>query len=169
MNKPTKEIITKDFIEKELRFYNKADIRSTLVLMGALSLFFVPLTIGVLYAIIKVFENLALKVLLCVLAGGIFLIPIIYNFFLLQSYLEERELLRGGYFNVKAIKLNGKSEKIVNRRDAKFLHFEDFKEFQTEYTVYDLASVGDEFYIVHYITKRNIKLLYPAKMYEYKE
>ena len=47
MEKQTKNEITREFIEKELRFYNTADIRSTLVLCGGLSLFFVPLTIGV--------------------------------------------------------------------------------------------------------------------------
>ena len=71
MEKQTKNVITRDFIEKELRFYNTADIRSTLVLCGGLSLFFVPLTIGAVYGFFALLENVCLKILLSVLVGGL--------------------------------------------------------------------------------------------------
>ena len=52
---------------------------------------------------------------------------------------------------------------------SKQASFSDFKDFAVGHTIYQLSSSGDEFYIVHYPPKNSIKLLYPLKMYEYKE
>ena len=71
MEKQTKNVITREFIETELRFYNTASIRLTLILCGALSLIFVPLTIGVVYGFFSLLKNIWLKIVLSVLMHGI--------------------------------------------------------------------------------------------------
>ena len=50
----TKNIITKEAIEKELKFLNKADIRSSLVLIAVMALIFVPLSIMPIYIFFSV-------------------------------------------------------------------------------------------------------------------
>ena len=49
MKKPTKNIITREFIEKELRFYNTADIKAGLLLGSVLSALLIPAVIAVLF------------------------------------------------------------------------------------------------------------------------
>ena len=100
MQKQTKNVITREFIEKELRFYNTADIRSTLVLCGALSLIFVPLTIGAVYGFFALLENVCLKILLSVLVGGLTSAPIWINLLSLKMSLREQKLLQNGDFDI---------------------------------------------------------------------
>ncbi len=168
MEKQTKNIITREWVEKELRFYNTADIRSTLVLCGVLSLLFLPLTIGIVYAICALIENILLKIVLSVIIGAITSAPIWINLLRLRGSLTERKLLENGDFDIVIRNVQYKSEKIVHRHIEEYLHFDDFEEFSVEHTTFQLASQGDAFYIIHYKTKRLIKLLYSAKMYEYK-
>lgn len=170
MEKQTKNEITREFIEKELRFYNTADIRSTLVLCGGLSLLFVPLTIGVVYGFFALLENVCLKILLSVLVGGLTSAPIWINLLSLITSLREQKLLQNGDFDIVVCEVQYKDEKLVYRRHTeKFFHFVGFKEISVGNVYYDLSSQGDEFYIVHYKGCTNIKLLYSLKMYELKE
>lgn len=169
MEKQTKNVITRDFIEKELRFYNTADIRSTLVLCGGLSLFFVPLTIGAVYGFFALLENVYLKILLSVLVGGLTSAPIWINLLSLKTSLTERKLLRNGDFEIAVCEVQYKDEKLVHRHTEKFLHFVGFKEISVGNADYDLSSQGGEFYIVHYKGCADIKLLFSLKMYEFKE
>lgn len=168
MEKMTKNVITREFIEKELRFYNTADIRSTLVLCGGLSLFFVPLTIGAVYGLFALLENVYLKILLSVLVGGLTSAPIWINLLPLKTSLREQKLLQNGDFDIVVCEVQYKDEKLVYRHTEKILHFNGFKEVSVGNVNYDLVSQGDEFYIVHYKGKTNVELLYATKMYEYK-
>lgn len=168
MEKMTKNVITREFIEKELRFYNTADIRSTLVLCGVLSLFFVPITVGAVYVIFALLETAWLQIVLSVLIGGLTSVPIWMHLLSLRISLKERKLLRNGDFNIAVCEVQYKDEKLVYRHTEKFLHFNGFKEVSVGNVNYDLVSQGDEFYIVHYKGKTNVELLYATKMYEYK-
>ena len=169
MDKQTKNVITREFIEKELRFYNTADIRSTLVLCGALSLFFVPLTIGVICGFFALFKNIWLKILLSVLIGGLTSAPVWINLLSLKTSLTERKLLQNGDFDIAVCEVQYKDEKPVHRHTEKFLHFNGFKEVSVGNVNYDFVSQGDEFYIVHYKDLTDIKLIYSLKMYALKE
>lgn len=166
MEKQTKNIITREWVEKELRFYNTADIRSTLVLCGALSLLFVLLTVGLVWGFFALFKNIWLKILLSVLMGGLTSAPVWINLLSLIVSLKERKLLNCGEFDIVTRDVSYKSEKMVYRHIQEYLHFSDFKEFSVGHTTFQLASAGDTFYIVHYNAKKDIKLLYSAKMYE---
>lgn len=169
MEKKTKNVITRDFIGKELRFYNTADIRSTVVLCGALSLLFVPITIGAVYGFFALLENIWLKILLSVFVGGLTSAPIWINLLSLKASLAERKLLQNGEFDIVVCEVQYKDEKLVHRHTEKFLHFNGFKEISVGNVNYDLVSQGDEFYIVHYKEHTSIKLLYSLKMYDYTE
>ena len=165
MEKQTKNAITRDFIENELCFYNKADIRSTLTLCGAMSLCFVPLTAGIVYGFFALLEITWLKILLSVLVGGLTSAPIWINLLSLKKSLSERRLLRNGDFDIAVRQVQYKEEKPVQRYTEKFLHFAGFKEISVSSVNYDFSSQGDEFYIVHYKGSKEIKLIYSLKMY----
>ena len=169
MEKQTKNEITREFIEKELRFYNTADIRSTLVLCGGLSLLFAPLTIGAVYGFFALLENVCLKILLSVFVGGLTSAPIWINLLSLRTSLTERKLLRNGDFEIAVCEVQYKDEKLVQRHTEKFLHFVGFKEISVGNVNYDLVSQGDKFYIVHYKGCTEIKFIYSLKMYVLKE
>ena len=169
MEKQTKNILTRESIEKELRSYNTADIRSTLALCAALSLLFIPLTVGAVYGIFALLKNTLLKILLSVLIGGLTSAPIWINLLALIRNLRERKLLQNGDYNILVCGVQYKDEKPVHRHTEKFLHFNGFEEVLVENVNYDIVSQGDEFYIVHYKGHTTIKLLYSLKMYEYRE
>lgn len=169
MEKQTKNVITREFIEKELRFYNTEDIRSTLLLCGALSLLFVPLTIGIVYGFFVLFKTVWLKILFSILVGALTNAPVWINLLSLKTSLTERNLLQNGDFDITVCEVQHKDEKPVQRHTEKFLHFVGFKEISVGNVNYDLTSQGDEFYIIHYKGLTDIKLIYSLKMYVLKE
>ncbi|MBR2033900.1 MAG: hypothetical protein IKA46_07190 [Clostridia bacterium] len=166
MQKQTKNIITRDFIEKELRFYNTADIKSTLVVCSIFALTFLPLTVGIIYGILSLFENILIKIVLSVIVGGITSEPLWFNLLELRRALSKRKLLACGDFDIVTRDVSYKSEELVHRHIEEYLHFCDFNKISVGHTIFQLSSVGDTFYIVHYKAKKDIKLLYSAKMYE---
>ncbi|MBR2479041.1 MAG: hypothetical protein IKB47_01380 [Clostridia bacterium] len=154
MQKQTKNIITRDYIEKELRFYNTADIKSSLVLCGVFALIFLPLTVGVIYGILSMFENTLIKIILSVIMGGITSAPIWLNFLGLLCALSERNLLVCGDFDIVTRDVSYKSEEMVHRRMVEYLHFCEFNKISVGHTIFQLSSAGDTFYIVHYKEKK---------------
>ena len=169
MEEQTKNIIMREYIEKELRFHYKADIRSTLVLCGGLSLFFVPLAAGVVYGIFALLKTAWIEILLSVLIAALTSAPIWINLLPLRISIKERKLLRNGDFDIAVCKVQYKDEKTVRQHTEKFLHFVGYKEISVGNAIYDLTSQGDEFYIVHYKGYTDIKLLYSLKTYVLKE
>ena len=169
MEKHTKTAITREIIEKELRFYNTADIRSTLVLCGGLSLLFVPLTVGFVYGFFALLGNIWLKILLSVFVGGLASAPVWMNLLSLKTSLTERKLLKNGEFDIVVCEVQYKEEKPVHRHTEKYLHFDGFKVVTVGNVDYDPVSQGDEFYIVHFRGHTTVKLLYSLKMYNYTE
>lgn len=169
MEKQTKNIITRDFIEKELRSHNKADIRSTLVLCGAMSLIFLPLTVGIVCGILSLLQAAWLEILLSVLITVFTSAPVWIYLLSLRIRLKERKFLQNGDFDIVTCKVQYKEINTVNRRTVKYLHFVGFKKIAVTNVNYDLTSHGDEFYIVYYKGLTDIKLFYSLKMYELKE
>ena len=169
MDNQTKNIITRESVKKELYFLNAADVRSTLVVCGCLSLFCAPLTAGIVYGFFTLIDNLWLKIILSVLVGGLTSAPIWLNLLLLRTRLKERKLLQNGNFDIVIREVKYKDEKGAHRYRVKILHFVGFKEKPVINVNYDPVTQGDEFYIVHYNGLKEIKLLYSLKMYELKE
>ena len=168
MEKKTKNIITREFIEKELRFYNGADIKSAVVLLGVLSLIFVPITIGSAHVILSLVKNIALKIALLIVVCGLTSAPIWLNLSGLFVSISNRKLLARGEFDIVTRDVQYKSEKMVHRHMEEYLHFQDFGAVWAGHTAYQITSNGDVFYIVHYKTKNKAEMIYSTKMYEYK-
>jgi hypothetical protein len=169
----TKNIITKESIAKELRFLSSADIRTAIILGVVSSVFCIPLTIGSVLAIFKEFNNIIIEIILCILIGGICILPVAVTAFIIVKRLTEKRLIDKGEFEISARELLYKEEKYERRgrhhRTVKVLHFSGFEVATLGGTVYQLAAADDKFYLVHYRGKSSVMLFYPAKMYEYRE
>ena len=168
MPKPTKNILTLSYVENELRFYNTADIRSTLVLGTVLTLFFLPLTVLTILLIQTVIDTPLLSIPLCLFFGLLLSSPCWLHVRILAKHLQEKKQLQRGEFEVEIRKVGYKSEKIVARHTEQFLSFEGFRDISVNSTTYALADYGDVFYLVHYRGKNEIKLLFSEKAYEWK-
>ena len=108
-----------------------------------------------------------MKTALSIFIGGITSSPIWLFFLLTREALCERKMLARGDFDIVTRDVSYKSEEMVHRHLEKYLHFCEFNKISVGHTTFQLASAGDTFYIVHYKAKKDIKLLYSAKMYEY--
>ena len=168
MEKQTRNVITREIIEKELRFYNTADIRSNLVMIGVMALVCVPLIAMMVYISCEIFSSVWLEVVFSVLLGGLMGTPIWWNLFLLCRSLFDRRLLMRGDFEIVTRDLLYKQETTAHRHVRNKFHFSDFNDTEVGNLIFQLACAGDEFYIVHYKTKKEIQLLYSTKMYELK-
>ena len=169
MAKPTKNIITRDFVEKELRFQNSADIKLNLTIGVPSSLFFGAMGVFCLSTILNDYDLLLVKIILAVLLGGTFFSPLIGFSIMIGKCLIERRKIVMGEFEVSVRELSYKDERTVNRSVRRFFYFAGFKQVMVDYLMYQMASNDDEYYIVHYTDGVRIKLLYPLKLYEYKE
>ena len=92
----TKNIITKETIEKELKFLNKADIRSSLVLIAVIAVVFLPLSLLPIYIFLSVGRKTILLGICCFLGFSVFLLPIFFNLISLLKSINEAHLLKKG-------------------------------------------------------------------------
>lgn len=168
MAKPTKNILTRDYIANELRKKNARDCKGLLpplyILSGALYLF---LLFCFLFAYLSVLETLLIPL---AFAAPFLTVAIIYS----VKFSKERKRILCGEFEIVTRPLQYKEERAVHgyrRYDyMEVLVFRDFKAFPVEeHTAYELATNGDEYYIVYYKNSKHIRLAYSTKMYEYKD
>lgn len=173
MEKQTKNIITREWVEKELRFFNRANTKTAILWGVAFSLLCIPVTIGIVSSVLKEFNNIIIELILCVLMGGVFISPVAAMVFTLIKELMEKKRIDRGEFEISVRELLYKEEKYERRgrshQTKKVLHFSDFDDVTSGGSIYQLASSDDIFYLVHYRGKHEVKLFYPEKMYEYKE
>ena len=172
MEKQTKNIITREWVEKELRFYNRAGIRSNLRLLLILSPIFLPLTIWLAIGYAKEFGFSGISALVGIFIIASISIGIWIPICLLTKHLFEKRLIDRGDFEITESLLSEKAERRVirefDRRIERQLSFPGFKWVTpSSHVIYELATRGDKYYLVHYKNKRTIKFCYPAKMYEY--
>ena len=91
--------------------------------------------------------------------------------------LIERKHLKRGDLEIVVRPLLYKSQKEVriycNKRirwqTRSLFHFEGFNEFWASPGMYQNFTWGDEFYIAYYKGSKDARMVYPLKMYEYKE
>ena len=163
MEKQTKNIISRKWIEKELQFYNTASLKHTAVGFAAVILVF-----GVFILFALVFSH-EMAIVSCLFGC----IPMVAILVLLIRLLKERKQLKNEEFEIVIRHLLYKEEKLVrsgrSHRMQEMFHFEGFNEVWANHTEYQLASMDDEFYIVYYKGTKKAQMVFPLKLYEYKE
>ena len=175
MGKQTKNIITRESIEKKLRTDNIASLK-----VSALA-FFAAALVGILWVVFFIpsfFEapNFGFGVLffLFALVGTVPAWALLPNF---VKDLKEYRHLKNGDVEIVTRSLLYKSQKEVrvycNKRTRwqtrNLFNFEGFDEFWASPEMHQNFTWGDEFYIVYYRGSKTVKMLFPLKMYEYKE
>ena len=168
LKKQTKNVITREFVEKELRFYNTADIRYTSVILTIMALFMIPITVGAVGYFSLWCDVAWINALATIFVGSLFAFPVLVPLFSLIRSLVERKLLNRGDFVITRTRLLYKSDRIISRQLEELLHFEGFRQAVVTPFAYEIATPGDDYYIVHYKGKRSIKLFYSTKRYEYR-
>ena len=174
MEKQTKNIITREWVEKELRFYNRAGIRSNLRLLLILSPIFLPITVCFIIQYVKLFDFSGIFALIGILIAFWLSIGIWMPLCLLIGHLFEKRLLDRGNFEITESWLSEKAERRVirefDRRTERQLSFPGFKWVKaSSHVIYELATPGDKYYLIHYKNKKKVKFCYPAEMYEYEK
>jgi hypothetical protein len=170
MEKQTKNIITREWIEKELWFYNTADLKVGIGIFAIVFLVCIPFAAFFIGLIITVSYNLFFRILVSVLIGVLFIIPVAATAGGIFITVSERKKLKAGEFDIVVREMSYKIERATRRETILLLKFPDFREKRVDKTTYFHADIGDEFYIVHYRTnkaKKTAKLVYSFKMYEY--
>ena len=170
MEKTTKEIITREFIENELRFLNRASIRAGLALTASTALISIPITAMLLWFAVSSHVILGFKIFLCIFSILVGCSPMLPGVLFWIRTLSQVRLLGQGAYDVSLQELSYKCEKYVRRHYKEVLCFSGFEDVEVGHTAYQLASAGDAYYLVTYRTRRKeTQLLYAAKMYEYRE
>jgi hypothetical protein len=173
-----KQIITREWVENELRFYNTADIKYLTV-----NLFSLGLALGVpiyLFLLLgwSVCDFLWLNIVLTCFFGGIFLIFVGAMLGQLIEHLMERRALKKGNFDVVVRQVQYKTEKLDHRYAARHHHlrleeylvFDQFGAIKVDHDEYSRTSAGDEFYmVVYYLPKPKVRLRYSKRSYQYRE
>ena len=172
MDKKTKNIITREQVDKELRNLNK-----DLIDLSISSSIFTGLFFGASFAVsIWAFGTsnfiAPIKILLC-LASFIVLFPFgndVYDLF--KYFAEGKKISNGDYEIIKRdMQYKNKIEYLRGRHlvTKRLLHFYDFKEIDVNEIIYELAFSGEEYYIVHLKNSKEIKMLYSTERYEIKD
>ncbi len=168
MAKPTKNILTRDYIANDLRKRNARDCKGLLPPLYVMSVVLYLFTLFCfLFAYLPVLETLLIPL---AFAAPFLTVAIIFS----VIFSKERKRILRGEFEIVTRPLQYKEERAVHgykRYDyLEVLVFRDFKAFPVEeHTSYELASYGDVYYIVHYKNSKHIRLAYSTKMYEYKD
>ena len=100
--KQTKNEITREFIKKELSFYNKADIRSGLLLGIVLALLSVPLVCLCAFLIDHLVLRIVFSCLCAFFPFGVFSLSFIYQ---LIRALGEKKMINGDQFEITTRKV----------------------------------------------------------------
>ena len=178
MDRDSKKIITREWVENELRFYNTADIKYLSVNLITLGLALgVPIYLFLLLGW-SVCDFLWINIVLTCFFGGIFLIFVGAMLGQLIEHLMERRALNKGNFDVVLRTMQYKTEKVKYRyfgrrhrlRLKEYLVFDQFGAIEVSHDEYYRTSAGDEFYMaVYYLPKPKVRLRYSARSYQYKE
>ena len=168
--KETKNIITRETVEKELKRLNKAEIHSFLVLFIVMTLVCVPVSILLIYGFFSVGRHIVLLGIGCFLLSFALLIPVVIQLVSLITALNETQLLKNGDWFVDVDELQYKTEEMEQRHTINVLHFYKHGRVVSGDVSYQLASQGDPFYLVVYKKKKpRVALYYSQKLYEYRE
>ena len=169
MEKVTKNKIDRAYIARELSALRRGIRRYSIGAFFVLLPFFVPVTVFAVLDLVSSLGSLGAKIVWGFLAGALLSSPLWLMLVLFFISLKERRMItRGAYFVVKRT-LSFKDETLVNRRLVRRLHFPGFSPFAVGSRVYEFSFSGEEFYVVHYLGSKEIKLIYSTQIYEYSD
>ena len=174
MERQTKNIITRAWVENELWFYNTADIKSITVTFLSLTVALgLPIYLLMLLAWI-VLDAFWMKITLLCVFGGPAAFLLLFLIYELIRKLVDRHALKKGRFDIVVRTVRYKREKHILRRGsyrmAYMLAFEEFGEIEVESTEYHLTEAGDQFYMaVYYAPRARVRLWYPCRTHRYVE
>ena len=169
MAKETKNILTRQLVEKELRFYNKADIRSSALLIACLTPLFGGLAALMTVGVLGLIDHIGLRIFLLILILPTMTAPIWINLLSLISGLKEKRMLDKGEFEIVKKQLNHRSQRTEHRHIRYYFHFIGFEDRQVDKSTYDMTAEDEGFYLVHLTSKYYIKLFYPESRYDFKQ
>ncbi len=166
----TKERITRNSIVQALWRTNAADIKAALFSFGYCAFFGTVIALILGFAVRQAHFPLILQILLVLVP----FVPTVALLRLIYTVLTERKLLQAGAFDIIECPLSDKEEKYRRRykryEHVRYFYFDNFPPCEVGDTAYQLASVGDRYFLVLYRSKKPyVKLLYAAKMYDYRE
>jgi len=173
MKKQTKNIITRQGIEKKLYSDNQASLKHT-----ALFFFVMLVVCGVASTIFIVagfeVENLVIDIISVIFAAMV-TVPAWVMLAGFVKDLIERKHLKNGDVEIVTLPLLYETEETRYTRRTRTeykqykFHFAGFDAHLVSSEQSERFTMGDEFYIVYYKGSKKIKMAYPLKMYEYKE
>ena len=180
MDRDSKKIITREWVENELRFYNTADIKYLSVNLITLGLALGVPTYFCLLLTWSCFDSLWAKLLMSGPLAFLVLFIVFSILWQLIGKLRERRALKKGNFDVVLRTVQYKTEKGAYRRVRRrgrrrlqlveYLVFDQFGAVEVDHDEYYRTNAGDEFYMaVYYLPKPKVRLRYSARSYQYKE
>ena len=171
MANPTKNLITRELVEKELRVLNRKDIRWALALFLGTAPFSLLLATGLALRILslELLSSLTVQTLIAIFVWCFVASPFLLLASVVFHALSERRLLKKGRFEVSVLPLSYKQEQSVHRHLEEQLVFRGFHPFAADSVIYLMTDAGEKCYLVHYPGKKDIKLVYPLSMYDYKD
>ena len=173
--KPTREILTKQKLAKELAFHVKASFPPVIVAC------FVSLIIAFLFftGLPELFGKGIVKTAFAVFIAAIALLVPCVTFYMLYSLFKQRSDIEKGNFTVVKDILSRKVKDEVRRR-GRHTYIEDVFYFyehgryvvtKSDGSAFEYSDEHDEFYLVFIEgnKKGSPQLVYNAKIYEYNE
>ncbi len=170
----TKNILTKKFIEDELRFICNANRRAGIRLLICTSPICIAFALLMLWASVNAFNSLAPKIILGIIFISVPLLPVLLFIYMIYDGIRATKLVDNGRYTIITKELSYKTEEYRSRGRgsdylARLLHFPDFNPIEVNSTTYQIASNDDLFYFVMFNNERQPRLFYNSKMYEFKE
>ena len=168
MEKETKNILTRDYCQKELTRWVKGEIVPDIVLFGIMLSIFVPLFVLCVYIAKYILVLGIILALICTVA------PIIFVYRIICDIIKMRLVKRGAFSIVRDTVCcisKGETPKKYSedRRTVNAVYFTEHGRCTSLQTAFDLISVGDEFYLVILHAKKDqIAFAYHSMMYECK-
>ncbi len=158
----SKELISRETCQKELVRMAKADVLASAVLLFVILLIFIPLVLMAIYVAKYVLALGVVFALLCAIWPLVLVYKLIYNIMIF------RLVNRGGFSIVKDTVCSlSKGEVITRHSTADVIYFTEHGRYVPPKTVFELASMGDEFYLVVLAAKKREPMLaYPTSMYK---
>ncbi len=164
MAKGSKNIISREICKKDLKHLTKADLILDFVLLVVMLLIFVPLAFMGLYLLKYILIFGIVTILVCAAPPLIFVYKLIYNIIKLR-------LVEHNKFSIVKDTVSRLSKgEPAGRHTVDAIYFALHGRYVPSKTVFDVSSIGDEFYLVILHTKKNeLCFAFPTVMYEYED
>ncbi len=169
IEKQTKNILTREYCKKELIRWAKREMLPDVVLFGIMLLIFVPLFVLCVYIAKYILALGIILALICTAAPIIFVYRIVCD-------IRKMLLVNRGSFSIArdtACRISkGETPKKYSegRHTVDVVYFTKHGRCTSLRTPFDLASVGDEFYLVVLHAKKDqIVFAYHSMIYECKD